>query len=40
MILPELGNSKLLAEEVISLPMGPWMNDDQITYVCQVLADL
>jgi dTDP-4-amino-4,6-dideoxygalactose transaminase len=40
MILPELSNSRLLAEEVISLPMGPWMNDDQITFVCQVLSEL
>ena len=31
--LPELKNSSVLSQEVVSLPIGPWMREDQILYV-------
>ncbi len=38
--LSELPNSKILSEEVLSLPIGPWMDDVQIKFVCDSLAQL
>lgn len=36
--LPKLKNSEILASEVVSLPIGPWMNDNQIKIVCDALS--
>lgn len=36
----EFMNAEKLSKEVFSLPIGPWMNDDQISKVCRVLSNL
>lgn len=36
--LPELPNSSALAAEVLSIPMGPWMSEDQVAQVASGLA--
>lgn len=38
--LPALPNSSILAEQVISLPMGPWMSNEQVEHVAKVLNTL
>ena len=35
--LPDIGNSETLANEVVSLPIGPWMSGFQIELVASVL---
>ena len=34
---PTLPNSRTLSEEVVSLPMGPWMQDDQVAWVSEAI---
>lgn len=34
---PTLPNSRTLSEEVVSLPMGPWMQDDQVVWVSEAI---
>jgi dTDP-3-amino-3,4,6-trideoxy-alpha-D-glucose transaminase len=36
--LPELPNSSALAAEVLSLPMGPWMSEEQVAQVASGLT--
>ena len=30
-------NSELLSQQVLSLPMGPWMSSEEVSYVCGVI---
>lgn len=34
------GNAQQLAQEVLSLPMGPWMTNEEVTYVSSVLGKI
>lgn len=36
--LPSLPNSKKLSDEVVSLPIGPWMTKEQVDFVVEVLS--
>jgi dTDP-4-amino-4,6-dideoxygalactose transaminase len=39
-VLPNIQNSKTLADGVVSLPIGPWMTDEQVDKVSKSLSNL
>lgn len=37
--IPDLPNSRRISEEIFSLPIGPWMTDEQVDIVCEALRE-
>lgn len=37
--VPDLPNSRRISEEIFSLPMGPWMTDEQVEVVCGAISE-